>query len=357
VLVLVTGAAGRIGAHLTRALVGEGHRVRGFVLPNDPRAGLIADPNVELVAGRLEDRTAVERAATGVEAVYHLGAALTSRGNTDQEFFDYNLRGTFNLLMAVRERAPACQRFAYASSDAVCWSGGNLPAYFLPVDESHPRVPGTVYGASKLAAEELCLAFWRGFRVPATILRFGATSDASEILDPEGAFGPFLYLRSAIRALTPGREAGTVRLVPANPRGAPAEQLEALAMLKVLDDGTEKLLIQEDLQGRPVVRQLGDAREVAQGILPVLERPEAVGETFNIGARAPFSAAEIVQYVASKTGLPVVVARLPTARAPWYISSAKARAMLGYQPTRSVFDMVDEALAAGAPGRQSQEQR
>jgi UDP-glucose 4-epimerase len=344
VLILVTGAAGRIGAHLTRALVRQGHHVRALVLPNDARTALIHNRNVELVEGQLEDRAVVEGAATNVDAVYHLGAALTSRGNTDEEFFECNLRGTFNLLMAVRERAARCQRFAYASSDAVYWGGGNAPAQFLPVDESHPRAPGTVYGASKLAAEELCLTFWRGFGIPVCILRFGATADAHELLDPTGVFSPFLYLRSAMRALTPGQEAGVVRLVGSDPRGPSNEQLEALAALRAVDDGTEKLLVQQDLEGHPVVRQLGDARDVAEGILPVLERPEAVGETFNIGARAPFSMAEVVQYVANRTGLPVVSARLPTARGPWYISSAKARGMLGYEPARSVFDMLDEAL-------------
>jgi UDP-glucose 4-epimerase len=90
---------------------------------------------------------------------------------------------------------------------------------------------------------------------------------------------------------------------------------------------------------------LGDARDAAEGILAVLERPAAVGEVFNIGAQAPFAADEIVHYVAKKTGLPVVSARVPTARGPWYISSAKARAMLGYQPSHSVFDMLDEAFS------------
>jgi UDP-glucose 4-epimerase len=345
-LVLVTGAAGRIGAHLTRGLVSRGHQVRAFLLPNDPRAALIAGPNVDLIEGRLEDRAALDRAATGVQAVYHLGAALTSRGNTDEEFFEFNLRGTFNVLMAVRARAPGCRCFAYASSDAVYWSGGTASASFLPVDESHPRLPGTVYGASKLAAEELCLTFWRGFGVPATILRFGATADPGEVLDPHGTFGPFLYLHSAIRALTPGQDVGLVRLAGADPRGPSAAQLEALTILKALDDGAEKLLIQQDLGGRPVVRQLGDARDVAEGILPVLERAEAIGEAFNIGAPAPFSVVEVVQYVATRTGLPIVTARLPTARGPWYISSAKARAILGYQPKHSVFDMLDEALGA-----------
>src|SRR6476620_2693902 len=100
--ILVTGAAGRIGAHLTRALVARGQTVRAFVLPNDPRLALIAGPRVEPFYGRLEHRAAVAQATVDVDAVVHLGGALTSRGNTDDEFFEFNLRGTFNLLMAVR---------------------------------------------------------------------------------------------------------------------------------------------------------------------------------------------------------------------------------------------------------------
>src|SRR5438067_1813157 len=122
-LVLVTGATGRIGAHLTRALAREGHAVRALALPGDPRAPLISGPNVELVYGQLADTATLAEAARAVDAVYHLAGALTSRGNTDDEFFEFNLRGTYNLLMAVRAHAPRIRRFAYASSDAVYHNG------------------------------------------------------------------------------------------------------------------------------------------------------------------------------------------------------------------------------------------
>jgi UDP-glucose 4-epimerase len=333
VLVLITGAAGRIGSHLTRALVRRDHQVRAFVLPGDPRAAGIAGPNVEIVPGRLQDADSVTAVARGVDAVYHLGGALTSRGNSDEEFFEFNLRGTFNLLMAVRAHAPRIQRFVYASSDAVYWRGQTASACYLPVDESHPRLAGTVYGASKIGAEELCLTFWRGHGIPVTILRFGATADASELIDPDGVFGPWLFLRPAIRSLSLVKDPSV-------------DQIESLQILRGLDERTEHLVIQADRDGRPNVRQLGDARDVADGCARVLDVAAAVGEAFNLGGVAPYAADELVKHVAGRLKRPYHWARLPIARSPWYVSSAKARGILGYEPRRTVFDMVDEAIAS-----------
>jgi nucleoside-diphosphate-sugar epimerase len=331
-LILVTGAAGRIGSHLTRALVREGHRVRAFVLPGDSRTAGIASPQVEFCYGRLEGADAVMAAAQGVDAVFHLGGALTSRGNTDEEFFEFNLRSTFNLLMAVRAHAPAIRRFAYASSDAVYWPGSTAGACYLPVDEAHPRLAGTIYGASKIGAEEMCLTFWRGFGIPVTILRFGGTIDADELINPKSIPARSLFLREMIRYL------GSAP----NPTSA---QNESLEMLKSLGDGGDKLVIITDEAGNPVIVQWGDARDVAEGCVRALETEAAVGEAFNLGSVAPISADELVKYIAAKMGLPYVTASLPIARSPWYISSAKARGLLGYQPRYTTFDMVDDALA------------
>ncbi|MEA2513085.1 MAG: UDP-glucose 4-epimerase [Thermomicrobiales bacterium] len=331
--VLVTGAAGRIGAHLTHALVREGHKVRAFVLPGDPRTDLIVGPGVELTPGRLEDADALRAAVRGVEAVYHLAGALTSRGNSDDEFFEFNLRGTFNLLTAVRDHAPNVRRFAYASSDAVYAAAPGTPACYLPIDEAHPCRPGSIYGASKVGAEELCLTFWRAYGIPATILRFGATADADELVDPRSVFARWLFLRAAI---------DLAAIVP-DPTPAHAK---ALAILRGLDDGTERLVILADEQGNPEIRHWGDARDVAAGCLAVLDRPAADGEAFNLAGAAPFSAAELVCHIAARTGYEYVTARLPTARVPWHLSNAKARGLAGYAPTRTVFDMVDEAVDA-----------
>jgi UDP-glucose 4-epimerase len=338
VLVLVTGAAGRIGSHLTRELVAAGHRVRAFVLPGDPRAERLRGPGVDLVEGRLEDDAGLTAAVRDVDAVYHLGGALTSRGNSDQEFFDLNVRTTFTLLMAARAAMPRLRRFVYASSDAVYSPGMGAGACYLPIDEAHPRLAGTVYGASKVAAEDLCFSFWRGWRVPVTVLRFGATADAEELITPDSVFARWLFLRAAIAHLE------------GNPSPDP-EVAATIQILRGLDTGTEQLVVFADSQGQPEIRQWGDARDVAHGCARVLDVAGAVGEAFNLGGVAPFGADTLASYAADRLGLPSVTARLPTARAAWYISSAKARGILGYAPSRTVFSMVDDALSAASSGR------
>lgn len=328
---MITGAAGRIGAHLTRAALREGHTVRGLVVPGDPRAEAIRLPGVELVEGDLRDRDALRQAAAGVDAIVHLAGALTSRGNTDREFIDLNLNATFDLLVAARAVAPGLQRFAYASSDAVYADGG--PAPKLPIDETCPVRPASVYGASKAGAEQLCLAFWRAEGFPATVLRFGATCDAAELVDPNSVFARWLYLREARDFLT------------ALPNPSPAQD-ETLRILGQLDDGSGALVALADLDGVPETRQWGDARDVAQGCLLTLGNAAADGETFDLGGAPPFTTLELATYIGKRTGRPVVLAPVPTARPPWYLSSQKATDVLGYAPSHSVFTMVDEALDA-----------
>ncbi len=334
--VLVTGAAGRIGSQVTHLLEGAGHKVRALVLPADPRTDLIRAPGVEIVPGTLQDDAAITAAMADVDAVYHLGGALTSRGNTDQEFFELNVRSTFTLLMAARAMGTRLKRFVYASSDAVYLPGpGRAPCY-LPIDEAHPRLAATVYAASKAAAEDLCFSFWRAFGVPVTVLRFGATADAAELTTRDSVFARWLFVRAAL-----------AHLESTSP-GSP-DVMESIQILRTLDDGQDHPLIFADRDGRPEVRQWADARDIADGCVRVLAAPAAVGEAFNLGGVAPFGADQLASYLGTRLSLAPLTARLPIARPPWYLSNAKARGMLGYEPRRTVFDMVDDAIQAAPP--------
>ena len=104
--VLVTGAGGRIGTHLTRRLLARGHRVRALALPEDPRLAALHDLGAEVILGNLPDPASLDAATADVDAVCHLAAALTLHGSTDTTLVDVNLRGTFNLLDSVRRSAP-----------------------------------------------------------------------------------------------------------------------------------------------------------------------------------------------------------------------------------------------------------
>ncbi len=327
---LVTGATGRIGQHLVRALAGAGHTVRALAMPRDHRAADLAS-DVEVVFGRLEEPASLEPAVEGVDAVFHLAGALTSRGCREEEFVRVNLQGTFHLLKAVRDRAPALAHFVYASSDAVYFERPDSDPRYLPVDEDHPRLAGSVYGASKIGAEELCLSFRRGFGLPVTILRFGATADAAELIDPNSVFARWLFLSASIEHFR----------VTTAANGAPSK---TLTILEALYSGVEQLVVYADCNGSAEVRQWADARDIAAGCIRVLGTTAAVGQVFNLGGREPHCAEAFVSFLAARLKLPHAKACIPTARRPWYITSDKAKRMLGYEARYTVYDMVEDAI-------------
>ena len=324
--ILVTGATGRIGTHLVQELLRAGHTIRALVMPDD--ASPIPD-SVEAVTGKLSDTAALVAAADRVDAVFHLAGALTSRGHTEADFVESNLRGTFNLLTAVREKARDLRRFIFASSDAVYFQGQNQDARFLPVDEIHPKLAGSVYGATKIGAEEMCWAFHRSCSMPVSVLRFGATADAGELIDPTSVFARWLFLKAMIDSIASDTSIA---------------RRESLKILQSLDDGEDRLIVVADVDGNPEIRQWADARDIARGCLLALESTEAVGETCNLGGADAFSTAEFVPFLADCLKVPAVKACLPIARRPWYLSSEKARHILGYKPEHSVYDMVKEAI-------------
>jgi len=328
--VLITGAAGRIGRQLTNILLDEGHQVRAFGLAGDPGLAVLADRGVEVVEGDLASGAGMDGLAAGVDAVCHLAAALTTHDVADDLFVDVNLRGTFNLLEAVRQQAPELQRFVYTSSDAVYWTGGEVTAAYLPVDEHHTTLPGTVYGATKVGAEALCRSYLHSYGIPFAVMRPTATADPGELVDPGSVFGRRWFVGAALRWL-----AARDRLSPA--------QADMVRTLEALNAGDETLYSLVAPDGTSSLSMLGDARDVASGMRAMIEPATAIGEAFNIGPAVPHADRLLVEHLGQRLGLPVVEIRHESVRPSWYISSAKARSVLGYQPVRTVFDMVDEA--------------
>lgn len=164
--VLVTGGAGFIGSTLTPMLVEKGYSVRVLDDLSVGSVESLAGLPVELHVGDIRNADAVGAAVAGADSIVHLAAhtSVIDSQAQPQHDFDVNVGGTLNLLLAAR--AHGVRRFVFASSNAPI--GENTP----PIDESKPARPLSPYGASKLAGEGYCSAFWGSYGLGTVILRF-----------------------------------------------------------------------------------------------------------------------------------------------------------------------------------------
>ena len=187
--VLVTGADGFIGSHLAERLVTLGARVRAVTLYNSfgTRGWLesLADDvsaEMDIRAGDIRDSGFVDAAAEGAEIVMHLAAliAIPYSYVAPRSIVETNVTGTLNVLEAVRRHGAA--RLIHTSTSEVYGTPETLP-----IRETHPLQGQSPYSASKIAADQLCEAYWRSFGVPVTVLR------------PFNTYGP----RQSMRAVLP----------------------------------------------------------------------------------------------------------------------------------------------------------
>ncbi|MFN8488060.1 MAG: NAD(P)-dependent oxidoreductase [Caldilineaceae bacterium] len=326
--ILVTGATGRIGHHLVELLVKRGEQVRALVMPGDPLCKRVELPGVEIVEGLLTDRATLLPAVEGVDAVFHLGALLP-QGRTADELFETNVRGTFNLLEALLPHASRIKRFVFASTDNVYPDGQGLR--YLPVDEHHPRLNNDPYGLSKILGEDMCWSYMRRCGLPVTIPRFGLTLAGQELVDPNGIRAPLYVLQPFLARLKQ------------TPNLGPIDQA-AIRTLETVDNGETKLVIARNPAGRPYMELINDPRNVAEGLPLLLDKAAAVGEVFHLMAPHAFAYDAFVQHIAKLTGWGVVEVTVS-----WTLhldfSIAKARAILGYHPTRDIFQMLDDGWA------------
>jgi NAD dependent epimerase/dehydratase len=187
--ILVTGADGFIGSHLTEELVNQGHKVRAFAYYNsfnswgwlDTLSKDIMD-QVEVFTGDIRDPNGVKEAMKGVGEVYHLAAliAIPFSYHSPDTYVDTNIKGTLNVLQAARELETS--RLLITSTSEVYGT-----AQYVPIDEKHPFQGQSPYSATKIGADRLAESFYRSFDMPITIVR------------PFNTYGP----RQSARAVIP----------------------------------------------------------------------------------------------------------------------------------------------------------
>jgi UDP-glucose 4-epimerase len=204
--VLVTGADGFIGSHLTEALVREGAQVRAFCFYNSNGSrgwldfldtAIAADVDFRL--GDIRDARFVEESCRDMEVVFHLAAliAIPYSYRAPESFVDTNVKGTLNVLEAARKSA--CRRVVQTSTSEVYGTPDSLP-----ILESHPLKGQSPYSASKIAADKLCEAYFCSFDVPVVTLR------------PFNTYGPRQSARAVIPTILGQLLAGKTRVALGN---------------------------------------------------------------------------------------------------------------------------------------------
>jgi len=257
--VLVTGAGGFIGSHLTEELVRQGEEVRALVRYNSRDAkGLLEDlpreiqHQIEVVPGDLKDPDGVKKALKGCSKVFHLGALIAIPYSYIHpfDFIQTNTVGTAHLLNACLEQG-TLERVIHTSTSEVYGT-----AQYVPIDEKHPLQAQSPYAASKIAADKLAESYYLSFGLPIAILR------------PFNTFGP----RQSLRAIIP--------------------TIISQAM------GDQKIRL-GNIRPR---RDFLFVKDTVRGFIQLGKCEEAVGKVVNIGTGTDISVEALVTKILNLTG-------------------------------------------------------
>ncbi len=185
--ILVTGADGFIGSHLTEFLVSQGHTVRALSQYNSFNYwGWLEDidclDKIEVVTGDVRDPHYCKEITKDIDIVYHLAAliAIPYSYVAPDSYVDTNVKGTLNICQAAKENG--VKRVIHTSTSEVYGT-----AQYVPIDEKHPLQPQSPYSASKIGADAMAMSFFNAFGLPVTIAR------------PFNTYGP----RQSARAVIP----------------------------------------------------------------------------------------------------------------------------------------------------------
>ena len=251
---LVTGAAGFIGSELVRQLIAQGWKVVAFDnLATGSWSNLEGLEPVERVTGDIRDAHAVAQATRGVTTVYHLACCnLRQSLHSPRQSHDVNATGA--LIMLEAARAASVERFVYVSTSEVYGT-----ARTIPMNEDHPTLPTTVYGASKLAGEAYARSYHLSYGLPVAIVR------------PFNAYGPRCHHEGSSGEVIP-------KFLLRARAGMP---------LLIFGDGEQ-------------TRDFTFVSDTARGILLAGTVPEAFGRTFNLGSGKEISMNTLARRIAPR---------------------------------------------------------
>ena len=242
--ILVTGADGFIGSHLTEMLLNKGYKVRALSQYNSFNYwGWLEDipknDNLEIVSGDIRDPYFCKVITKDVDLIFHLAALIAIPYSYDapDSYVDTNVKGTLNICQAAKERGNI--RVIHTSTSEVYGT-----AQYVPIDEKHPKQPQSPYSASKIGADAIALSFYNAFNLPVTIAR------------PFNTYGP----RQSARAIIP-------------------------TIITQIANGVKQIKL-GDL--RPT-RDFNFVKDTCQGFIALAESDKTIGEEINIASNHEIS--------------------------------------------------------------------
>lgn len=310
--VLVTGADGFIGSHLTEELLRRGINVRAFVYYNSFNSwGWLdhADPaliaNLEIFEGDIRDPHGVMAAMKGCDVVFHLAAliAIPFSYHSPDAYVDTNVKGTLNVVQAAR--VLGVEKVVHTSTSEVYGT-----AQFVPITEEHPLQGQSPYSASKIGADQIANSFYTSFGTPVATIR------------PFNTYGPRQSARAVIPTIITQIAAGkrTIRLGSLSP-----------------------------------TRDFNFVTDTARGFIAVAECDQSVGQVINIGSNYEISIGETVALIAESMGVEVRVESEAVRLRPekseverLWADNAKAKRLLGWEPTFAGREGLARGLAITA---------
>jgi NAD dependent epimerase/dehydratase len=297
--VLITGADGFIGSHLTEELVRQGYKVRAFVLYNSFNSwgwlDQIADDvkrKFEVFAGDIRDPYGVREAMKGCDSVLHLAAliAIPYSYHSPDTYVDTNIKGTLNVLQAARELG--ISRVVHTSTSEVYGT-----ARFVPITEQHPLQGQSPYSATKIAADQLAYSFFASFGLPVVIAR------------PFNTYGP----RQSARAVIP-------------------------TIITQIASGHRQI----KLGAVSPTRDFNYVQDTVAGFIAVLNSDRGLGEFVNFGSNFEISIGDTVQLIAETMNAKIEIITDETRLRPadseverLWADNTKARELFGWQPAYS----------------------
>ncbi|WP_037225654.1 NAD-dependent 4,6-dehydratase LegB [Rhodopirellula baltica] len=294
--ILVTGADGFIGSHLTETLVQQGHKVTAFVQYNSFNSWGWLDHSsneirrdLNVFSADIRDPAAVRKAMEGVDVVYHLASliAIPYSYIAPHSYVETNVNGTLNVVQAAKDLGTS--RVVHTSTSEVYGT-----AKFVPITEDHPLQGQSPYSASKIGADQIAMSFFNAFETPVSIVR------------PFNTYGP----RQSARAIIP-------------------------TIISQIASGKRTL----HLGDLTPTRDFNFVFDTVNGFIAVGESANTVGEVVNVGTGFEISIGDLVKLIIDVMGEEVEIVQdsdriRPAGSEVFRLCGCakKAKALTGWEP-------------------------